>query len=152
MPARSAHGNPERAPSPTAPAPPVAGRRWSQNEPEEELVWIRHADRPLTARGFRRDGHGVAGLTMPGVGVGEGAWRDLGEDAEGSGKGPALPSCGQSVSSPAPVRQGLDVELLWLPPSRLRFSGPGELTWLLVLGKPRRFRILTPCERHPGTV
>lgn len=71
MPARSAHGNSEWAPSPTPAALPVAGRRWSQNEPEEELVWIRYADRPLIACGFCRDGHRVAGLTMPGVGVGE---------------------------------------------------------------------------------
>lgn len=79
----------------------------AQNEPEGELVWIRQADRPLTVRGFRRDGHGIASHHARGrSGRGGNAWRDLGEDAMGVGRGLSCRPVVSPLVDPAPIRQG----------------------------------------------
>lgn len=107
------------------------------------------SDHPLTARGFCRDGHGAIGLTMPGVGVGDGVIcvRVVG----GSGKRPALPPVVSPLVHLAPGRQGTGqgtgrgaALAPSFPPTIL---GAMRANFAPGSGKLGRSRILTPCER-----
>lgn len=101
MPARSAHGNPEWALSPTPAALPVVGRWWSQKEPEEELVWIRsssHRTWLLQGWAWGDRSHHARGRS--------GRWRDLREGCGWEWEEACPATCGQSVSSPGSQQTG----------------------------------------------